>query len=340
MESRAFSGGSVRRPLDEGPGDRSTKGPATARRRGPATARRGPATARRGPATARRSPATARRRIQGRSSVGILDVLRAVPARPTASDRGDTDTVKRIVAELDSLPAERARFLAAFAYVLSRVAHADSRITADETDAMREIVQKLGHVPEAQAVLVVEIAKHQARLFGGTENYLVTREFRELATAAQRLDLLDCVFAVAASDGAITSAPSRNRRRGRSPGSSGSRSRSTRRRLRSTRSIGRFCARCGRIGRQRPDHRSRPGVGVEKHRDPPQVVGVHCPASKIPAAGYDVRKSGLPGNLCRVPGELIRVPVGLGAPPLPSASSPAPRAGSARPPMPAPLARC
>ena len=136
--------------------------------------------------------------------MGILDVLRVAPARPAASDRGDTDTVKRIVAELDSLPAERARFLAAFAYVLSRVAHADSRITADETDAMREIVQKLGHVPEAQAVLVVEIAKHQARLFGGTENYLVTREFREIATAAQRLELLDCVFAVAASDGAIS----------------------------------------------------------------------------------------------------------------------------------------
>ena len=48
--------------------------------------------------------------------MGILDVLRAVPTRPAATERGDTDTVKRIVAELDSLPAERARFLAAFAY--------------------------------------------------------------------------------------------------------------------------------------------------------------------------------------------------------------------------------
>lgn len=135
--------------------------------------------------------------------MGILDVLRAVSAKPAATERGDTDTVKRIVAELDSLPAGRARFLAAFAYVLSRVAHADSRITGEETEAMREIVRKLGHLPEAQAVLVVEIAKHQARLFGGTENYLVTREFRELATDEQRLELLDCVFAVAASDGAI-----------------------------------------------------------------------------------------------------------------------------------------
>ena len=65
-------------------------------------------------------------------------------------------------------------------------------------------MQKLGHVPETQALLVVEIAKNQARLFGGTENYLVTREFREIATAEQRLELLDCIFGVAAADGSIS----------------------------------------------------------------------------------------------------------------------------------------
>ena len=42
-------------------------------------------------------------------------------------------------------------------------------------------------------------------MFGGTENYLVTREFREIATAEQRLELLDCLFAVAAADGSISS---------------------------------------------------------------------------------------------------------------------------------------
>ena len=138
--------------------------------------------------------------------MGILDVLRAVPAKPPTTERGDTDTVKRIVAELDSLPAERARFLAAFAYVLSRVAHADSRITGDETEAMREIVRKLGHLPEAQAVLVVEIAKHQARLFGGTENYLVTREFNRIATRSQKLELMGCLLAVSASHEGISTA--------------------------------------------------------------------------------------------------------------------------------------
>ena len=75
------------------------------------------------------------------------------------------------------------------------------RDSEDETEKMREIVQELGHLPDPQAILVVEIAKGQATLFGGTENYLVTREFREIATAEQRLELLDCLFAVAVADG-------------------------------------------------------------------------------------------------------------------------------------------
>jgi uncharacterized tellurite resistance protein B-like protein len=137
--------------------------------------------------------------------MGILDMLGVSRATPRPTDSGATDTVQRIVSELEALDATQARYLAAFAYVLSRVANADSTICVNETEAMREIVQKLGHLSEAQALLVVEIAKSQTRLLGGTENYLVTREFRDVATDAQRLELLDCVFAVAAADGTICS---------------------------------------------------------------------------------------------------------------------------------------
>jgi tellurite resistance protein len=62
----------------------------------------------------------------------------------------------------------------------------------------------LGQLPQAQAIVVVEIAKNQNRLFGGTENFLVTREFREIATDEQREQLLECLFAVSAADEAIS----------------------------------------------------------------------------------------------------------------------------------------
>ena len=141
--------------------------------------------------------------------MGILDLLgfgnsNVRSKAASKSDHGDTDTVRRIVGELDRLDRSRARFLAAFAYVLSRVAAADLDISDIETEKMIEIVQLLGHVPEEQAVLVVAIAKNQNRLFGSTEDYLVTREFREIATDEQRHELLDCLFAVSAADDTIT----------------------------------------------------------------------------------------------------------------------------------------
>ena len=122
----------------------------------------------------------------------------------TTADAGDTETMRRIASELEALPEDRARYLAAFAYILGRVAYADSAVSAEEAQKMQEIVQVLGQVPEAQAVLVVEIAKSQVRLFGGTDNFLVSRRFRELSTRDQRLELLECVFAVSAADDSIT----------------------------------------------------------------------------------------------------------------------------------------
>jgi len=50
----------------------------------------------------------------------------------------------------------------------------------------------------------VQIAKSQATLFGGTENFLVTEEFNKLATYEEKLSLLNCLFAVAAADESIS----------------------------------------------------------------------------------------------------------------------------------------
>jgi uncharacterized tellurite resistance protein B-like protein len=135
--------------------------------------------------------------------MGILEWLNGL-TNNAAREPGDTDTVARIVRELDKLEPDRARYLAAFAYVLSRVAGADLHFSEGETAHMVATLRRVGHLPEAQATLVVEIAKSQHRLFGGTENFLVTREFRDIATDAQRYELLHCLFAVSAADDAIS----------------------------------------------------------------------------------------------------------------------------------------
>jgi uncharacterized tellurite resistance protein B-like protein len=127
-----------------------------------------------------------------------LDVVPG-PAAP-----GETDSVRRIARELEKLPPERARFLAAFAYVLGRVAHADMETSEVESRSMERIIERVGGVPTEQAVLVVEIAKSQNRLFGGTEGYLVTRELRQISAPAERERVLDCLFEVSAADDTIS----------------------------------------------------------------------------------------------------------------------------------------
>lgn len=126
--------------------------------------------------------------------------------QPGRSGAGsETETVRKIVQKLDQLPADQARYIAAFAYLLSRAARADMSVSADETAVMERIVVHEGGLPEELAPIVVQMAKTQNQFFGSTENYLVTREFQRIATYEQKLALLECVFAVTAADDNITS---------------------------------------------------------------------------------------------------------------------------------------
>src|SRR2546427_621855 len=120
--------------------------------------------------------------------MSILEWFRSMGSAD-AVRHGDTDTVRRIVGELDKLDPQRARYLAAFAYVLGRVADADLQVTDVETGSMVDLIRLAGNLPEEQAILVAAIAKNQNRLFGGTENFLVTREFREIASEVERREI-------------------------------------------------------------------------------------------------------------------------------------------------------
>ena len=105
---------------------------------------------------------------------------------------------------LDHLEPARARHLAAFAYLLGRVAHADQHVSPEETQAMEALVREQGQLSPDQAAVVVQLAKTSHLLFGGTANFLVAREFAQLAAYEQKLALMRCLFAVSASDDSIS----------------------------------------------------------------------------------------------------------------------------------------
>ena len=139
---------------------------------------------------------------------GSMSILKFLGINPDTAERtapsAETETVRKIVQKLDQLPEQQARYIAAFAFLLSRAARADLEISTGETALMERIVMQQSGLPEELALLVVQMAKTQNQLFGSTENYLVTREFERIATHEQKLALLDCLFAVTAADETIT----------------------------------------------------------------------------------------------------------------------------------------
>jgi uncharacterized tellurite resistance protein B-like protein len=109
----------------------------------------------------------------------------------------------RAAAALDTFAPERARYVAAFAYLLARVAGADAQVTADELDLMHRLVQREAGLSDEESKAVVDLALGDSVRFGGTHNLEVTREFMSLSTAEQRLGLLRCLFAVSAADDSV-----------------------------------------------------------------------------------------------------------------------------------------
>ena len=121
-------------------------------------------------------------------------------------ERPEPAPLRETLEALDHLEPDRARYLAAFAYLLGRVAHADRHVSPEESLAMETLVREHGQLSQDQAMIVTQLAKTSNLLFGGTADFLVAREFSALATYEQKLSLVRCLFALSATDAAISTA--------------------------------------------------------------------------------------------------------------------------------------
>ena len=105
---------------------------------------------------------------------------------------------------LDHLTPSRGRYVAAFAYLLGRVAGAAVDITAEERKVMERLVAREGGLSTEEASAVVTLALVEGHRFGGTHNLHVTREFAAQTTPEERMGLVRCLFAVSAADASVT----------------------------------------------------------------------------------------------------------------------------------------
>ncbi len=113
---------------------------------------------------------------------------------------GGVDDIERTLAGLEP---ERARYIACFAYILGRVARADHQITDEEAAEMERLIADRTGLPASQAGLAARMATAHGVRHGGTEDFLVTREFARITTRDERLALLDCLFALSSADRSI-----------------------------------------------------------------------------------------------------------------------------------------
>ena len=69
---------------------------------------------------------------------------------------------------------------------------------------MEALVMEEGQLDVDQAMLVVSLARSSNLLFGGTADFIVAQEFADSTSYPEKLALVRCLFAVSASDEAIS----------------------------------------------------------------------------------------------------------------------------------------
>lgn len=118
----------------------------------------------------------------------------------------DVALIREAVSGMSSLSDEQRRYLAGYAYILTRVARADGVMNQAEVAVIEEAVIEAGGLERAQGVLVAALASGVNSLFGATEDYAFTREFARMSSPQQLQRLLRVCVAVGAADGQLTAA--------------------------------------------------------------------------------------------------------------------------------------
>ena len=121
------------------------------------------------------------------------------------SEEPDTqvNSLGEIERALTELPPAEARYVAAFAYILHRIARADHEISNAQSALIEQLVATRGGLDSEHARLAVKIALPKISATAAPRTSSSPRELEKSATREQKLALLDCLFAVSAIDESI-----------------------------------------------------------------------------------------------------------------------------------------
>lgn len=115
--------------------------------------------------------------------------------------RPDADPfLRRLQEQLRELGPERLEYLAGFAGQLACVAEAEDGISAAESAVITAQLCKHGHLDDTQARVVVDLLRHEFEVLRNVQHHVLNRAVNAHATQAEKVTLIDCLYAVAAAD--------------------------------------------------------------------------------------------------------------------------------------------
>ena len=107
-----------------------------------------------------------------------MSLLRFLGIGGDDARQADPESITRLTRELESLPPEDARFVAAFAYLLARVAGADLDIDHVELGEITRRLEGFAEIDSERAALLAKSALRLADDHSATDDHLVARAFR------------------------------------------------------------------------------------------------------------------------------------------------------------------
>lgn len=105
---------------------------------------------------------------------------------------------QRLTQQGIQLPVEQLNYFSLYGGLLGRVANADGSISSAETEYLKSRLGELTGFKSAELELIAAVIEDQT--LNGLDNFRLTSEFFKVSDRAQRLQLLDCLFALAAVD--------------------------------------------------------------------------------------------------------------------------------------------
>jgi len=119
-----------------------------------------------------------------------------------SSDKDSKSTLEKQISQLIPQADENKKMkIACLCGLLARVIFVDLKADAGEISSMNTVLKNWTSLTESEIEAIVSVSLEHSKQLAGLENQVYTLHLRKVLTGDQKYHLLECLFAIAASDG-------------------------------------------------------------------------------------------------------------------------------------------